>query len=189
MRSILMSLVALALAGCGDGQDTSSPVADGCGRVVTREATWSNADAPDTITARAEGPTCAQAAVILTIRNANGDPLWAFADGYFRLTRGDIPLEGLPEVTNEQIDTFLDGWANVSVSRSGELPEWREGAASLSASAQTFSYDTPFDRETYEMLRGRNLAIICYASAPEGTECLIIDPASNEPIRMVAYGP
>jgi len=187
MRTMLISLAVLALAGCG-GQETAANT-DGCARAVTREVTWSSTDAQDTVAARAEGPTCTQAAVILTIRSAGGELLWAFADSHYRLTLGEAPPEGGPETTPEEMDTFLDGWANVSLSRSGELPEWREGVASLSASAQTFSYDTPFDRETYEMLRGRNLAMLCYAAAPEGTECLIIDPITDAPIRMVAYGP
>ena len=32
--------------------------------------TWSNSDAPDTITTRSEGPSCAQAAVVFVARNA-----------------------------------------------------------------------------------------------------------------------
>ena len=100
-----------------------------------------------------------------------------------------MPPDGAPPVTAEAMDQFLAGWANVSESRSGELPEWRADAESLSASAQTFSYDTPFDRETYEMLRARNLPMICYAASVEGTQCLIVDPASHAPIMIVAYGP
>ena len=48
---------------------------------------------------------------------------------------------------------------------SNTLPEWREGVATLTESATTFAYDTPFDRETYEMLRARNLPMFCYAAA------------------------
>jgi hypothetical protein len=102
---------------------------------------------------------------------------------------GGIPPEGAAAITDEQMDTFLAGWADVTLQRSGELPQWREGFDTLSASAQTFSYDTPFDRETYEMLRARNLEMICYAAAVEASQCLIIDPASHAPIMMVAYGP
>jgi len=49
--------------------------------------------------------------------------------------------------------------------------------------------NTPFDRETYEMLRARNLAMICYAAAVEASQCLIIDPGSQAPTMIVAYGP
>jgi hypothetical protein len=187
MRIFLLA-AALALSACGPtGGDTASN-ADACARSTTHEVTWSG-EAPDTITTTAEGPSCAQAVVTFVIRNAGGDPLWAFASTYYDLTMGGVPPEGAEPVSNERMDEFLAGWANVTEQRTTELPEWRDGFDSLSASAQTFSYDTPFDRETYGMLRDRNLPMLCYAAAVEGSQCLIIDPASRAPIMMVAYGP
>ncbi len=188
MRRFAIILAALALAACGQQQETASNV-EGCARSATHEVTWTRESTPDTITTRSEGPSCAQAVVFFVARNADGDPLWAFASTYYDLTAGGAPPEGAPTVTPEQMDTFLAGWANVTVGRSSDLPEWREGIATLSESAQTFSYDTPFDRDTYEMLRARNLTMICYAASVEGTQCLIVDPASNAPIMIVAYGP
>ena len=123
------------------------------------------------------------------VRNGAGDPLWAFASTYYDMSFGGIPPEGAAPVSDEQMNTFLAGWADVSEMRSTELPEWREGVATLSESAETFSYDTPFDRETYEMLRTRDLPMLCYASAVEASQCLIIDPASHAPTMIVAYGP
>lgn len=183
---ILILAAALALSACGQ----PGVIADaGCARTATHEVTWSSEAAPDVITTRADGPSCAQAVVTFVARSANGDPLWAFASTYYSMTMGGIPPEGAPAVSNEQMDAFLAGWANVTMQRSNELPEWREGFDTLSASAETFSYETPFDRETYEMLRARNLQMICYAAAVEGSQCLIIDPASHAPIMMAAYGP
>lgn len=184
---ILLLAAALALSACGETTPTQS--ADGCSRTAAHEVTWSSEGAADAITTRAEGPSCAQAVVTFTVRSSNGDPLWAFASTYYDMTMGGVPPEGADPVSDEQMDTFLAGWADVSEQRSGELPEWREGFDTLSASAQTFSYDTPFDRETYEMLRARNLKMICYAAAVEASQCLIMDPASHAPIMIVAYGP
>lgn len=185
---ILLLAVAIALSACSP--NVSTPAADACTRSATREVTWSADGAPDTITTTAQGPTCAQAVVTFVVRNAAGDPLWAFASTYYDLTMGGVPPEGAAAVSNEQMDTFLAGWTNVTEERTAAfLPEWREGVESLSASAQTFSYDTPFERETYERLRTQNLKLICYQAALEGTQCLIIDPASHAPIMMVAYGP
>jgi hypothetical protein len=186
MRALLL-IAALALAGCG--QQGATATAEGCARSATHEVAWTSAEARDVITTRSDGPSCSQAVVTFVARNAQGDALWAFASTYYDLTAGGTPPEGAPPVTAEQMDTFLAGWANVTEMRSSELPEWRADAETLSASAQTFSYDTPFDRETYQMLRARNLPMICYAAAVEGTQCLIIDPASHAPIMMVAYGP
>lgn len=187
MRLVLVAIAALALSACGQQQETAST--EGCARSATHEVAWTNAETPDVITTRSDGPSCAQAVVTFVARNAAGDALWAFASTFYDLTAGGVPPDGAPPVTNEQMDEFLTSWANVTESRSGELPAWRADAESLGASAQTFSYDTPFDRETYEMLRARNLPMICYAAAVEGTQCLIIDPASHAPIMIVAYGP
>jgi hypothetical protein len=185
---VLVIAAALALSACSQPRDSAS-TSEGCARSATHDVAWTNAEAPDVITTRSEGPSCAQAVVTFIARNAQGDALWAFASTYYDLTLGGAPPEGAPAVSNEQMDMFLAGWADVTESRSGALPEWRADAASLSASAQTMSYDTPFDRETYEMLRGRNLPMICYAAAVEGTQCLIIDPPTGAPIMIVAYGP
>ena len=187
MRFVFFA-AALALSACTPRDNTAEHAA-GCARSATHEVTWSAEGAPDTITTRSDGPSCAQAVVTLVARNSAGDPLWAFASTYYDMTMGGIPPEGAPPVSDEQMDTFLAGWADVTLQHANELPEWRQGFDTLSASAQTFSYDTPFDRETYEMLRQRNLPMICYAAAVEGSQCLIIDPASHAPIMIVAYGP
>lgn len=187
MRRFILGLALLALSACGRA-DQQSTAASACARSATHEVTWSEV-APDTITATADGPTCAQAVVHFVIRNNAGDPLWAFSSTYYDLTLGGASPGGAPEITNEAMDSFLDGWARVTEMRSSELPEWREGVATLTESAETFSYDTPFDREAYEMLRARNLPMLCYAVAVEGSQCLLIDPLSNTPTMIVAYGP
>lgn len=188
MRYLACAFALLAVSACGERQ-TSSTTTSACERVATHELTWSDANAPDTITTRSEGPTCAQAAVVFVARNANGDPLWTFASTYFDMTSGGIPPEDAPTVSDEQMDEFLAGWVNVSATTSNTLPEWREGVATLTESATTFAYDTPFDRETYEMLRARNLPMFCYAAAVEATQCLFVDPVSQAPTMIVAYGP
>ena len=48
---------------------------------------------------------------------------------------------------------------------------------------------TDFEREAYEMLRGRDLPMACYAGGAETSQCLVIDPLSHAPAMIVAYGP
>ncbi|MGE0739797.1 MAG: hypothetical protein AB7O98_00520 [Hyphomonadaceae bacterium] len=188
MRLLFGGVAALALCACGQSNNAASTEA--CARSVTQSVEWTNPGAPDTITARADGPSCAQAAVTFVIRNANGDPLWAFASTYFDMTAGGVPPEGAPPVSIEEMDRFLSGWATVELQQSGAfLPEWREGAATLTESATTFAYDTPFERDAYEMLRARDLRTLCYAAAVEAVQCLVVDPLSNAPTMIVAYGP
>lgn len=183
MRGFILGIALLALSACGQAQQRSA-----CARVATHDIAWSSAT-PDTITALSDGPSCAQAIVTLVIRNSAGDPLWAFSSTYYDLTAGGAPPEGAPAVTEEAMDAFLAGWARVTEMRSSDLPAWREGVSTLTESATTFSYDTPFNREAYEMLRARDLPIVCYAAAVEGSQCLLIDPLSHAPTMIVAYGP
>ena len=187
IQALFLAFALSALAACGQ-TETAGPAPSACAREATHEVTWSADAATDIVTARSDGPSCAQTAVTLVIRNANGDPLWAFASTYFDLTMGGVGPEGADVVTEEQMDTFLQGWANVSMMRSTELPEWRADAATLGESVQGLSYDTPFNRETYEMLRTSDVPMLCYAAAAEGSQCLIIDPASRSPIMIVAFG-
>jgi len=189
MRFLLIAS-ALALSACTLSTNTAgNERAAGCARSATHNVAWSTDGAEDTITTSSDGPTCAQAVVTFVARSSAGDPLWVFATTYFDMTSGGIPPEGAPAVTEEQMDRFLTGWADVTLQRSGELPEWREGFDTLSASAPTFSYDTPLGREAYEEMRARNLQMICYAAAVEATQCLLMDPASHAPLMIVAYGP
>ena len=185
---ILLLVAALALSACGSANNTASN-ASACARSAAHEVAWTAEDAPDVITTRSDGPTCAQAVLTFVVRNAAGDPVWAFASTYYDMTAGGTPPADAPAVSDQEVDTFLASWANVTTMRSGELPEWREGVATLTESATTFAYDTPFERETYEMLRARNLPMICYAAAVAASNCLIVDPASHAPTMIVAYGP
>ena len=188
MRAILFVIMALAISSCG--QSANAPRAGtGCQRTATQSVAFSNPAAPDTITARSNGPSCLQAFVSLEIRDSDGDPLWTLASTYYELTAGGVPPGGAPAVSDARMDTFLTGWAKVSMMKSGALPAWREGAPSLAASVQGFSYATDLPRESYEMLRQRDLPLLCYAAAVEATQCLIMDPATGSPTMIVAYGP
>lgn len=184
MRTLVFVLAALALVGC----DRPRAVDAGCTREVTREVSWSGA-APDSITASSSGPSCLQAIVTLAIRNAGGDALWVHAAPYYDMVVGGAPPPDAPVVSGQRMDEFLSAWAEPTLATTDTLPEWREGAESLAESADTFSYDTAFDRPTYEQLRARALPMLCYAAAVEATRCLIVDPQSGAPTMIVAYGP
>lgn len=186
MTRVLFLVFALTLAACArpPGQGASA-----CAHTHVNEIAWTNSETPDVITTSAEGPSCDQAVVLFVIRNADGDPLWTHASTYYDMTTGGGPIEGAPPATDADIERFLAGWADVDISRSNELPEWREGVATLTESAETFAYDTPYERETYEMLRARELPTLCFAGGAEAAHCLVIDPLSNAPTMIVAYGP
>lgn len=189
MRCIIFACAALVLGACG--QSNSVPAeTNNCARSATHTLRWSNADADDVIVAHAEGPSCAQAVVSLVARSPQGDPLLVFASSYHAMRAGEGgPIEAAQAVTDAEMDEFLANWANVTEMRSSQLPQWRADAASLAASVEGFSYTTPFEREAYEMLRGRDLPMICFAAGVETSQCLLIDPLSNAPGAIVTYGP
>jgi hypothetical protein len=182
----LLCMAALALSACTQ----SPPPVEGCARAATHEITWTNAEAPDVVTAASEGPTCGQAMITLSARNAAGDPLFVFASTHYALSAGDgAPPSGYSDISAETMDGFLQGLANVTLTRTSTLPLWREDAATLTESASTFAYETPFPREAYERMRELDLPMVCYASSLESTQCMIVDPASQAPAPIVVYGP
>ncbi len=186
MRMMLCGALLLGAAAC----DRSAPpqqAAEGCARSAVHEVSWTSDGAPDTVTATASGPSCTQAIVTLVFRDAAGEPLWVFASTHYDMSVGGRSPE-TPPVSDEEMDRFLASWADVTVGRSGELPAWREGAATLGEAADGMAYDTAFDRETYEGLRARNLPQVCFAAATEASQCLVIDPLSGAPTVIVAFG-
>lgn len=187
MSRILLCFALLALAACGRSAPHAA-VGANCDGSVSHSVVWSGAT-PDTVTARSEGPSCLQAVVTLTVRNAAGDPLWVHAATFYAMDAGGAPPAGAPPITNERMETFLDAWSNVNVSQSGALPEWREGVASLTDSVTTFGYETAFERGPYEALRARDLPMLCFASAVASVSCLVIDPLLGAPMIIVSYGP
>lgn len=193
MRAIAFLIAAFALAACVQREGPTRPqgAGDACTRNATHAVTWSNEGEPDTVSAISEGPSCAQAVVTLVVRNANGDPLWTFANTYYDLHTGGAPPPGVtaPAVTVETMEKFLDSFADVTTMQSSQLPDWAEGAEGPADAARPFHYSTAYQRDTYEALRAGNRPLICYAAAAEATQCLIKDPASNSAAVIVAFGP
>jgi hypothetical protein len=151
---------------------------------------WSS-EATDTITTRADGPTCAQAVVTFVARNgANGDPLWAFASTYYDLTMGGVPPDGAPAVSQRADGYFPRPVGRDVTEQTSELPEWREGVATLIGKrADVRLRHAIRSRDLRNAARAQFANLMCYAAAVEASQCLLIDPRSHAPIMIVAYGP
>lgn len=189
MRLIGVVWLGAGLIACAPPAQQPAQAVNACARSVTHAVTFSDSEHPDTITTRSEGPSCKQAVVTFVLRDRAGDPLWTLANTYYDMTAGGVAPADAPTVTDAQMDTFLAGWANVTMTHSATLPEWKQGAASLSASVQGLSYATSLPHDAYDMLRQRDLALLCFAAAAEATQCMVMDPATGSPTIMVAYGP
>ena len=189
MRQIILGAAALCLCACGQQTQTASaPSGAGCARTAAHDVSWTDPHGADTVTTRADGPSCLQAAVSLVVRDARGDPLWTFISTYYDMTTGGVAPRDAPAVSPEQTDRFLASWANVTTQSSAQLPQWPERAPAI-ASPGGLIYSTALSREAYEAIRQRNLRMICYAAAVDATQCLVIDHASNAPTMIAAYGP
>ena len=188
MRVLACAFALLAISACGEREVSSNTAADGCTREATQELTWSDAYAPDTITARSFGPSCAQAVVLLVARNANGDALWQSSSTYYEMNGGGVPPIDAAPITDEDMDRFLRSWADLTVTTTNALPEWRDGSATIGEEGALLSYDTSLDRQGYEALRAQSLRVVCYAVALEASNCLIIDPVLGVPIQIAASG-
>lgn len=180
MRAFFLGCCLLALAACG-GEHTAE-TGEGCALSVTREVSFSSAAAPDTITVRSEGPSCAQSVVSFVLRNAEGDALWAFSSLYADIAPGGA------DVAPEAVETFLASWADITPSRTSGLPDWPADAARLEDASDALIYTTPFGRDAYLELRGRDLPTLCYAATRESSECLVMDPFQQRPAKIVAFG-
>jgi hypothetical protein len=193
MRAILFLLASLALAACVQREGPTRPqgVGDACTRSATHDVSWSSQTDADVVSATSQGPSCAQAVVTFVVRDAHGDPLWTFANTYYDLRTGGTPPPGVTPsaVSAEDMEKFLQSFANVTTMASGQLPDWAEGAPGPADATRPFHYSTAYTRDIYEALRASNRPLICYAAAAEATQCLIIDPASNAPAVIVAFGP
>ncbi len=187
MRFFALGLTALILGACGQALDNDL-AASSCTYSATHEVIWTNSNAADTITTHSEGPSCAQAIVTFTARNAQGDPLWAFASSYYAMNVGEgAPPEGAPPVSNQDIEHFLAAWAEVTQMRSSQLPQWRDIAHTDAADG--LSYASPLNSESYPLVRERDLPLICLAVGAEASQCLMIDPFSHAPALLVTVGP
>jgi len=188
MRAFALAVAALALSACGSENSSNQTEASACAAQATHNVTWSETERQDAIVARAEGPSCTQAVVVWTMRNADGDALWVFASTYYDMTAGGNPPDDAPATEASAVQEFLTSWVNVTEMRSGQLPEWRADQSRPGEGVEPFGYETPFDREVYDMMRQRNLPTICYAAAVAAVQCLVMDPASHAPTMIVAYG-
>ena len=187
-RQIVLAAAALCVCACGQQTTQAPQAASGCALSATQHVTWSNAETPDTITTRADGPACARAVVSFTVLDARGNSVWRFNSTYHDMTVGGAAPADAPAVSPEQAARFLASWTNVTVQTSDRLPEWRDGAAEIVGQGG-LRYSTALTRERYEAMRHGNLRMICYAAAVDTTQCLVIDPTSNSPTMIAAYGP
>jgi len=192
MRAIIFAVM-LSLAACVQREGPTRPEAgdNACARTATHRLIWSDPADADVVSASSAGPSCAQAVITLVVRNSAGDPLWTFANTYRDLRTGGVAPVGMspPEVSLEQMEKFLASMANLTQLRASQLPDWPATGPGPADPTRPLHYTTAFHRDAYLGLRASDRPLICYAAAAEATQCLVMDPASNAPAALIAFGP
>jgi hypothetical protein len=182
----------LALGACSP-QEGSAPQSatagvndTGCATTtVTGTIALSSEAAADTVEARAFGPSCAQAAVLLTIRDPEGRLLLTFAAPYKQMVFAETPDA---PVDAQAVQAFLVSWADVSVGTTGGNVEWPQGQDSLNAPDGPTLYGTDLARDFYMQLRSENLRQVCVATAFEGAGCYAYLPEARSVLELLRMG-
>jgi len=181
----LAALASFALAGCAPPPakpaTASAAAADGCNLTHRTSAAFTAPDAADIVETRSIGASCADAVVVITVRKATGEPLWAWASPHPWL--GPSAGEGAPEAA--AMDAFLTGW-RAKVDTTAGLPDWPERDV-FRDSLGAFMH-TPFERDQYLDIRAKALPRLCHATGVESGVCIYYDPASGSVSEVFQSG-
>ena len=135
-----------------------------CDVSVTRDLSFSGAEAEETITARAFGPSCDKAIGLYEIRDEDGRPIWAWASPLGH-SFGDVFAADQPASMRE----FLERWAQPHLATTQSAPAW----PALQPG------QTTLDRLTYDDIRARDLPMLCHASGTRRETCIFFEPAAG----------
>ncbi len=156
MRAFLFACVALV------GACAQTPPR--CDMELTRDLSFTSADAQDTITVRAFGPSCDKATGHFDVRAPDGAPIWAWTAPLPRAF-GDV----FPPQEPEAMRDFLERWAQPEITTTQTAPAWAALEPGL----------TTLDQVTYEDIRARNLPMLCHASGTGRQACVFWEPAAG----------
>ena len=185
--AILLASAALLAAGCNAkapdaAAPATSPDAESavqtalCIEPARREVSVTAAGAKDVLKAQVIGADCEQAVLLLTLRKADGFLLWSHS---VRATDtwAFVPAsDDKPVVPKDGMKTFLaDVLKNVRIEKTGEAPEWPEGAERPEDPSGLY-HEAPLPREAYLILRSKNAPMMCVQAEMGTSYCVAYDP-------------
>lgn len=182
-----LCVVALLAASCASKPPaTSQSGASGPPACDTQTATeWSGADnRAFRVTASASGANCAQAVVLLVVRDASGNVVWTDA-------RASAHVMGLNEpTTRAEMTRALADWIGFPLERlqtTAHLAPWPETSGQPGESAFPFQPEAWINQEYYEHLAGEARPMFCYIQGMESIACLVESHDRLEKIGVQSF--
>ena len=128
-----------------------------------------------TVSAIAIGPSCAQAVLMITLREADGTLLYADTPQAEHLF-GFEEAVGSPQTMTAALEEWiLPGWPE----RGGELPAWSDEAMGALGGEFPFYVEPEMDESAYSRIREADGPLFCYIQGMESVACLGLYPESE----------
>lgn len=172
MKQAVALLLACVGAACANAPAASAQAGTRAGAVCDAQATaeWPGSrGAVYSATATASGRTCAQAVVLLVVRDAAGDVLWADA-----LVAAHVA--GLHEATTPAaMSRALEEWSAFPARHpqtTSDLPDWGRVSGQQGEAEFPFMPEPWLGEDLYQDLLVQAKPMFCYAQGRESLVCL-----------------
>lgn len=162
LRPVRRAIACLFAAALAVGCAREAP--ERCDITVTREIAFTSADTADVVIAQAIGASCDKATLLYIVTDPEKRSIWAWASPSPRAFG-----EGFVQDEPEQMQSFLEQWAQPEVLRTSDAPPWNELQSS----------QTTLDQLTYDDIRARDLPMLCHYSGTARQACVFWEPAAG----------
>lgn len=136
--------------------------AGGCNVNVVRELEFAGAEA--SLRAETIGANCHQAIALYSLRDAEGDVIWAWTAPLQRAFGDVFAVE-----PDEHLQSFLDRWAAPEIVTTQAAPAWEDLLPGQST----------LDQLTYVDIRARDLPMLCHYSGTSRQTCVFWEPIAG----------
>jgi hypothetical protein len=188
MRLLLKLLALWTLAACSPADNAkqdwrTGAIASTCTASATQR--WTPLSGVYfTVEAQSFGPGCENAVAAIAVRYAEQQLLYTEAFPAAHIA----PLSGARDAVTMQ--TALADWINPETNvmqRTGDLPDWPQGADAPSGGEFPFIVEAGWDREAYLAQRAANAPMFCFVQGMESLACLVRRNERMEKIGVQAF--
>jgi hypothetical protein len=133
---------------------------------------WTASSQKLTVESLADGPSCAQAVVVIVVRNSKGNALWVESS-----KASDIMIFSQGQAANTRsMAAVLKQWvtSDTRLQQTSALPEWKKGADQPVAGEFPFYTSEGVSQDDYTQMRQAKLPMFCYVAGMESEACLVL---------------